>query len=47
VALNVSTSPVGFVAMFSVVVFGSSRTVAVLLKPLVSVAVTLSSSSDG
>ena len=47
VPLNVSFSPVGFVANDSVVVLGSSRTLVVLLRPRASVAVRLSSSSDG
>ena len=45
--LKVSLSPAGFVPNESVVVRGSSRTLAVLLRPRASVAVRLSSSSDG
>ena len=45
--LKVSVSPLGFVAKVSVVVLGSTRTLAVLASPLESVAVRLSSSSEG
>ena len=45
--LKVSVSPVGLVWNVSVVVRGSSRTLAVLASPLESVAVRLSSSSEG
>ena len=45
--LKVSVSPVGFVPKLSVVVLGSNRTLVVLLSPRASVAVRLSSSSDG
>ena len=45
--LKVSFSPVGFVWKVSVVVFGSSRMLVLLLRPAASVAVRVSSSSDG
>ena len=45
--LNVNLSPVGLVWKFSVVVLGRTRILVLLRKPEASVAVSVSSSSDG
>ena len=45
--LNVNLSPVGLVWKFNVVVLGSTRILVLLRKPEASVAVRVSSSSDG